>query len=218
MREAMALYVRGIHQSYVDAGALLAPAERARLPLIAADGLTVLAVGTRNLHILCTTERLPAAQGQEIALADSVDTLTWNLRFFDPVVLPALGMIDEDAGPNQVEVRRALGIRTVLYHLTVLPGASLDAHHATHAGTGLAHSHAAAARDFDAIRAYSPGREALVDEMQGAALAGLARAHVLLAGAIAPSIPDLPVDPPADPEDVRRALLAAVRPSRVGAP
>ncbi|MFM9049197.1 MAG: hypothetical protein ACKOMX_04030 [Actinomycetota bacterium] len=91
------------------------------------------------------------------------------------------------------------------------PGGSLTSHHALHAGTGLAHSHAAAARDFDALRAHAPGREALVDEMQGASIAGLARSQVLLAHAIAPGLEGLSVDPPADPAEVRRTLLSYLR-------
>ena len=216
MRHAMASYVRGIHASYLDAADLLPPAERARLPLLEVPELTVAAVGTRLLHVIATTERLPEAQGPEVALEDAVGPVTWTLRFYDPVVVPALGLLDDSAGTEREDVRRLLGIRTVVYHLVVPPGGSLTAHHATHAGTGLAHSHAAAARDFDALRAYCPGREGLVDEMQGAAVAGLNRAQVLLARALSPAAEECSLEPPADPADVRRALLAAVRPSRGG--
>lgn len=213
----MASYVRGIHHSYLEASAVLPPADRARLPLLVPDSITVAAVGTRVLHVIGTAERLPDPRGPEVEITDSIDELRWALRFFDPVVIPALGLIDETAGPDQQEVRRVLGIRTVLYHLAVPPGASLTEHHATHAGTGLAHSHAAAARDFDAIRAYAPQRAQLVDEMQGAAIAGLDRAQVLLAQAIAPGVQGLQVEPPTDPTEARRTLLAAVRPARAGA-
>jgi hypothetical protein len=148
-----------------------------------------------------------------VEISDSIDDLAWSLRFFDPVITPSLGMIDESEGPDYEEVRRALGIRTVTYHLAVPPGGSLTSHHALHAGTGLAHSHAAAARDFDALRAHAPGREALVDEMQGASIAGLARAQVALAQAIAPSLPGLSIEPPTDAQDVRRSLLQHLRTS-----
>lgn len=211
MRQAMADYVRALHQAYLDAVATLPPAERARLPLVAAGDVTVAAAGVRSLHVIGTVETLPAPQGPEVEIRDCVDDLAWTLRFFDPVVAPALGIIDESAGPNYDEVRRALGIRTVAYHLAVPPGGSLTSHHALHAGTGLAHSHAAAARDFDALRAHAPGREALVDEMQGASIAGLARSQVLLAHAIAPGLEGLSVDPPADPAEVRRTLLSYLR-------
>ena len=208
MRQAMADYVRALHQAYLDAVVTLPPAERARLPLTSADGLTVAAAGVRMLHVIGTVESLPAPVGQEVQLRDSLDDVEWTLRFFDPVVAPGLGLIDESEGPNHDEVRRALGIRTVVYHLAVPPGSSLTAHHALHAGTGLAHSHAAAARDFDAIRAHAPGRESLVDEMQGAHVAGLQRSQVLLAQALAPGL-DVPLD--LDPADARRALLQHLR-------
>ena len=68
-----------------------------------------------------------------------------------------------------------------------------------------------AARDFDALRAHAPGREALVDEMQGASIAGLRRAQVALARAIAPGVEGLSVDPPSDPQEVRRTLLQHLR-------
>jgi len=211
MRQAMADYVRALHQAYLDAVATLPPAERARLPLVSAGRITVAAAGVRMLHVIGTVEALPAPRGPEVEMVDSLDDLAWTLRFFDPVVVPALGLIDETAGPDHDEVRRALGIRTVAYHLAVPPGGTLTPHHALHAGTGLAHAHAAAARDFDALRAHAPGRESLVDEMQGASVAGLPRAQVALAMAIAPGLPGMSIDPPTDPEDVRRGLIQHLR-------
>lgn len=211
MRQAMADYVHALHQAYVDAVDTLPPAERARLPLLASGPITVAAVGVRNLHVIGTVEALPAARGQEVEVDGSLDDLAWTLRFFDPVVAPALGLIDETERPDYDEVRRVLGIRTVVYHLAVPPGGSLTSHHALHAGTGLAHAHAAAARDFDALRAHAPGKEGLVDEMQGASIAGLPRAQVALAQAIAPSIAGLTLEPPTDPQEVRRTLLQHLR-------
>jgi hypothetical protein len=166
------------------------------------------------LHVIGTVETLPAPRGPEVEIADSLDDLAWTLRFFDPVVIPALGLIDESQGADYDEVRRALGIRTVVYHLAVPPGGTLTAHHALHAGTGLAHAHAAAARDFDSLRAHAPGRESLVDEMQGASVAGLPRAQVALAMAIAPGLTGMSIDPPTDPEDVRRGLIQHLRGER----
>lgn len=211
MRQAMADYVRSLHQAYADAVATLPPAERARLPLVATDRLTVAAVGVRMLHVIGTVEELPAPRGPEVEITDSLDELAWTVRFFDPVIVPSLGLIDESDGPDYDEVRRALGIRTVVYHLAVPPGSSLTPHHALHAGTGLAHSHASAARDFDALRAHAPGKEALVDELQGASIAGLARAQVALACAIAPDLTGITMDPPTDPQEVRRSLLEHLR-------
>lgn len=211
MRQAMADYVRSLHQAYVDAAIMLAPAERARLPLYAQDRITVAAVGVRNLHVVGTVEQLPSPSGPEVEMHDEIDGIAWTLRFFDPVVIPAVGVIDESIAPAYEDVRRALGIRTVVYHLAVPPGGSLTSHHALHAGTGLAHSHAAAARDFDAIRAHAPGHESLVDEMQGAAIAGLQRSQILLAQEISPQ---LALPPDASPADARRALLESLRAAR----
>ena len=95
--------------------------------------------------------------------------LAWSLRFYDPVVLPDLGLLDERDQPAFEEVKRALGVGTVLYHLVAQPGAGLSGHHATHVGTGIANGHSAAARDFETIRSRVRGREALVDELAGAA-------------------------------------------------
>lgn len=213
MRQAMADYVRAVHQAYLDAAALLPPAERARLPLLAQGRLTVLAVGTRNLHVLGTVEALPAPTGQEVQIHDRLDDLEWTLRFYDPVIVPALGLIDESEQPQPAQVRDVLGVRTVVYHLTVPPGGGLSPHHAQHAGTGLAHTHAAALRDFDAITALVPAQADLVAEMRGASVAGLTAAQLLLARVIAPSSESLAAMDPrgSDPTDVRRALLTDLR-------
>lgn len=213
MRTAMADYVRAVHQSYVDASATLAPADRARLPLVSAGEVTVLAVGARNLHVLATTEHLPAPRGQEVELDDSIDDLRWRLRFFDPVVVPALGLIDETEAAQPDRVRDVLGVRTVVYHLSVPPGGGLTGHHAMHAGTGLAHTHASAVRDYDTIASEAPQAAALVLEMRGADVAGLPRAVLLLAREIAPDSPDLAAMSlsDADPSVVRRSLLTSLR-------
>jgi hypothetical protein len=215
MRRAMADFVAAVHEAYLAQARLLPPAERARLPLLRAAGLTVAAAGARNLHVVATEERFPAPAGQEVELAGEADGLTWSVRFFDPVVLPALGLVDESAGPAPQEVRRLLGLRTYLYHLVVEPGSQLTPHHATHAGTGLASAHATAARDLEAIRAHAPGRQELVDELAGAAAAGLVRAQALLARAIAPGDEGVAAAAGAarpQPEALRSALLQALRP------
>jgi hypothetical protein len=140
--------------------------------------------------------------------------MAWDLRFFDPVVLPVLGLVAESAGPAPEEVRRVLGVRTYLYHIVVEPGSQLTPHHATHAGTGLASAHAAAARDLEAIRGHAPGRQELVDELAGAAAAGLVRAQALLARAIAPDdqgVAEAASASPPQPEALRAALLRALR-------
>lgn len=211
----MADYVRAVHASYANTARLYPPAVRGRMPLLSAEDLTVVAAGVSNLHVIGTSERLPAPRGKEVARRDRTDGMEWTLRFYDPVVLPVLGTVDESAGAAGDHVRRALGLTTYFYHLIVRPGSQLTPHHAGHAGAGLANSHAAAARDFEAIRRHAPGREALVAEMEGAATAGLPFAQALLAARIAPGRVEL-AEPagaaaPPDPARVRRALLAALR-------
>ena len=71
----------------------------------------------------------------------------------------------------------------------VQPGTELTPHHAGHAGAGLAMDHAAAARDLESIRAAARGREALVDELEGATTGRPVRAQALLAREIAPGDP-----------------------------
>ena len=120
-----------------------------------------------------------------------------------------------------------LGVGTYLYHLVVEPGSQLTPHHATHAGTGLASAHAAAARELETIRAHAPGRQDLVDELAGATTAGLVRAQSLLARELAPG--DEAVAAAADSAAIRAALVKALGttestshpsglPSRSGAP
>ncbi|HSJ46667.1 MAG TPA: hypothetical protein VK923_18465 [Euzebyales bacterium] len=213
MRAAMADYIRTVHQAYLSQSAGQPPAVRGRLPLLAGP-FTVIAAGVRNLHVVATTEPLPPPSGPEVALPDRLGELSWTVRFYDPVVLPPLGMIDESTGPASAQVRRTLGVSTYLYHLIVQPGSELTGHHAGHAGAGLAMSHVAEARDFEAIRVRARGREPLVDEMEGAALAGLVRAQALLAREIAPAddtVAALVAGGTPEPSAVRRAVLAAVR-------
>lgn len=208
MRRALAAYVRSAMQAYGDAARLLAPADQARMPLLASDDLTIIVVGTRNLHLLGTTERLPAPAGPEVAVDDAVDSIRWHLRFFDPVIIPGLGLIDESERPQPGLVRDALGVRTHAFHLIVSPGSGLTSHHAQHAGTGLAHSHAAAVRDYDAIAALAPQRIDLVREMRAAEVAGLPLAQLLLARAI---LPGLVATDSASFDAVRTELLAGLR-------
>ena len=216
MRQAMADYVRAVHASYVNTARLYPPAVRGRMPLLSAERVTVVAAGVSNLHVIGTSEQLPAPRGKEIATQDQTDGMEWVLRFYDPVVLPVLGRVDESRGAAGDDVRRALGLTTYFYHLIVRPGSQLTPHHAGHAGAGLANSHAAEARDFQAIRQYAPGRERLVDEMEGAATAGLPIAQAALAARIAPGdeqladLADVAATPP-DPARTRRLLLQSLR-------
>ena len=208
MRQAMAEFVAAVHEAYLAQARLLPPAEQGRLPLLRARRLTVAAAGARNLHVIGTAERFPAPVGQEVEVAGAAGGLAWELRFFDPVVQPELGLVAEADGPDPGEVRRVLGISTYLYHLVVEPGSQLTPHHATHAGTGLASAHATAARELETIRAHAPGRQDLVDELAGAATAGLVRAQALLARELAPG--DEAVAAATDPAAIRAALLKAL--------
>lgn len=217
MRAAVAGYVAAVHAAYLRQALLLPPAVQGRLPLLASERFWVAAVGAHHLHVLATTEPLGSASGREMSVGGEASPLRWTLFFYDPVVLPALGLLTESDGPAFEEVRSILGVRTCLYHLTVTPPAELGEHHAAHTGTGLANSHAAEAREFEAIRNAVPGRERLVEELEGAARAGLVRAQALLARAIAPGDPAVEALAAAerpDPAGLRRAVLRAVRGGR----
>jgi hypothetical protein len=214
MRAAVADYVTALHRSYLAQADTFPPAVRGAMPLLTGRGpLTVAAVGVRNLHLLATREDLGPLRGQEVELAGELSGLAWALRFYDPVIIPGLGLIDESAAPAYAEVKNALGISTVVYHVVAQPGSGLTPHHAGHVGSGLASGHSAAARDFETIRSRMRGRERLVDELVGAATAGLPRAQALLARAIAPrdeAVAALAESPDPDPDAVRKALLASV--------
>ena len=208
-------YVRALHHAYLGGARLLAPGDRAALPLLAAGRVTVVVAAVRHLHLIATTDRLPAPRGQEVAEPDELDGMSWTVRFYDPVVLPELGMIGEQAGADPVAVRRALGISDVLYHLSVTPGGGLTAHHAQHAGTALVSEHGAAARDGESLRALLPARAALVDELIIAERLGLHHSLRLLAGELADG--DEAVAEAIERGDdaaVRRAVLAAARSAR----
>jgi hypothetical protein len=214
MRDAVAAYVVALHAAYADAAALLPPAEAARLPLMATGSETtvVAAAAGQDLHLFATVEALPVPQGPEVARHQEAGPLRWTLRFYDPVVVPALGLFDGHVPP--AEVRRTLGVSTCTYHLVVSPGADLGGHHALHAGTGLAHAHGAAFRDVETIRAHVHGREDLVDEYAATLVADLPRAQSLLAVAIAPgsrTVADAAALVPPDATALRRALVEAVR-------
>jgi hypothetical protein len=217
MRARVSEFVHALHAAYLDQARQLAPADRARLPLLVADPLQVVAAGARHLHVLATSDALPAPVGQEVEVVDSLPGLSWRLRFYDPVVVPELGLIAEDEEPATADVRRVLGIGSVVYHLCVAPGGGLTAHHAQHAGTGLANQHAGAARDLESLRDRLRGREALVDELAVAERAGLHHAVRLLAQALAPdddaarAVTAAGAAADSTDADVRRALLAAVR-------
>lgn len=225
MRDAVADYVREAHDAYLRAALLQTPAVQGRLPLLSGDPLTVAAIGTRYLHLVATREGLGGGPRGEIAFVDgAAGPIRWRLHFFDPVVVPALGLIDEADGPAFADARDAIGIRTYLYHLTLKPPADLDPHHAGHTGAGLAGAHVAEARDFEVIgRSVAPDLAPLAGEFEGAAIAHLDRASGLLARTLVPDDPAVneaagdPRTGPSDREALRRAVLRAVRPARADA-
>jgi len=216
MRAALRGYVAGLHHAYLGVAALLPPGERAALPLLRArQEVTVLVAAARHLHLVATTDPLPPPRGQEVAEADSDGDLAWTVRFYDPVVLPALALAEPGGEPAPGDVRRVLGVTSVIYHLSVAPGGGLAPHHAQHAGTGLANQHAAAVRDADTLRAALPGREELVDEFAAAERIGLHHAVRLLAAELAPGDEGVSLAC-AGPDDaaVRRALVISARAGR----
>lgn len=211
MRRAMAEYVTEVHAAYLRRAEGLSPAERGRLPLLAGGPITVAAVGARDLHVLATRESLGPVRGPEVEVSGELPGLTWTLRFYDPVVLPSLGLLEQSGQPAREEIRRALGLATVLYHLVAPPGSGLTPHHASHVGTALANSHATAVRDLQRLRRHSPGAQSVVDELERALTVGLPRAAALLARQLAPGderIEELGPEP--DPDALRRALMVAV--------
>lgn len=223
MRQAVADYVTAVHDAYLRQARTLPPAGQATMPLLAGGQMHVAAAGTSQLHVIATREPLGGGQRGEMASVDgTAGPMRWRLAFYDPVVVPALGWVDERDGPAFEEVRRLLGIGTHLYHLTIQPGSGLTAHHAEHAGTGLANAHATAVREAQAIEraveAADPNRAALAAEFAGALAAGLPRAAALLALALAPAdervealAADARAGAPADAADLRRAVLHAVQ-------
>ncbi|HEX9033216.1 MAG TPA: hypothetical protein VF834_15365 [Streptosporangiaceae bacterium] len=207
-------FVRALHHAYLSGARLLAPGERAALPLLASAPVTVVVAAARDLHLIGTTDRLPAPAGQEVAEPDELDGLTWTVRFYDPVVLPELGLVEPvaGAGADHAAVRRVLGVSGVLYHLSVSPGGGLTPHHAQHAGTALVNEHAALSRDGQSLLALLPGRADLVTELVTAERLGMHKSLRLLAAALAGD--DRAVADAITGDDdaaVRRAVLAAVR-------
>jgi hypothetical protein len=193
LRELVRGYVRELHATYLDHVRHLPPAERAALPLVAAEQLTVVAAAGRRLHLIATTERLPAPQGQEVELLDEHDGTRWAVRFYDPSVLPGLGLLPED---TPLAVRQVLGIADPAYHLTVDVGGALGGHQAQHSAVALANLHSRTNRDLDRVRTALPRQAAVVDELSVCVRLGLDHVTALLvaeltAGRVVPG-PDTP--------------------------
>lgn len=178
MRALVRDYVRAMHITYLEHVRHLPPVERAALPLVARTDLTVIAAAARRLHLIATTDALPAPVGPEVEVADEHLGTRWTVRFYDPSVLAELGTLLEDT-PQQV--RRVLGVWDTAYHLMVEPGGGLTGHHAQYSGVALANLHAKTLRDLDRLRAALPRHEATVDELGVCARLGLDRGAALLA-------------------------------------
>jgi hypothetical protein len=206
MRRIVQDYVRAVHVAYLDQARHLPPGERARLPLLTADRLTVVAAAGRDLHLVATTDPLPPPGGQEVELVEEHDGTTWTLRFYDPTVLPQLGILADESPET---VRQALGITDVVYHLSVSVGGGLTGHHAQHSGVALANRHSRTTRDLTRIRRAHPREEALVGELEACVRLGLHRAAALLTREITSGRIDLPAGTPADASVA--ALLADAR-------
>lgn len=212
MRERLADYVFALHQAYLRHADLLAPAERATLPLVDDRPLTVAVAAARELHLVATHDRLPAPRGPEVEVSEELAGVPWTVRFFDPSILPELGLVG-GADDATLAVRRVLGVADVVYHLTVSIGGGLTVHHAQHAGVALANQHAAAVRDGQSLRRAFPGREAWVDEFVRADRLDLPLSARLLARELAgPALTDTELT--GDLPSLRAALLAVGRGER----
>lgn len=178
MRDLVRDYVNAVHATYLDHVRHLPPGERGVLPLVAARHVTVIAAAAQRLHLLATTDVLPAPNGPEVELTDEYQGLTWTVRFYDPSVLPDLGLSGEDS-PDAV--RRILGVADTVYHLAIDVGGGLSAHHAQHSGVALANQHAKVVRDLERIRRALPQQVRGVDELGACVRTGLDLAAALLA-------------------------------------
>ena len=178
MRQLVRGYVWTVHSTYLEHVKHLPPGVRAALSLVAAPQLTVAAAAARRLHLVAVVGTLPAVVDREETIGDEVAGTRWTTRFYDPSVLPALGLLHDDA---PADVRRVLGVADTVYHLTVEPGGGLDSHHAQHSGVALANQHARTVRQLDRLRHALPRRTDLVDELGTCVTLGLDRAAALLA-------------------------------------
>ena len=203
MRQLVRDYVWTVHATYLDHVKHLPPGVRATLPLVAADQLTVAAAAARRLHLVAVTTPLPAGAPHEVAITDEHGGTSWTTRFYDPTVLPALGVLGDD---SPADVRRVLGVAGTVYHLTVEPGGGLDAHHAQHTGVALANQHARTVRQLERLRVLLPHRTGLVDELGTCAALRLDHAAALLGRELAGIEPE----PGTSAADVLDAVVARV--------
>lgn len=204
MRQMLRDYIVALHGTYLGHTRHQPPGERAALPLRPGMDLTVAVAAAHGLHLVAVVGALPRVTDEADTL-DAVDGLQWTVRFYDPSVIPELGLLPEDA---PWEVRRVLGIAAPLYHLRVSPGAGLSDHHAQHSGVALSNDHTRRARDLAMLRAALPGREATVQEFSTCVRLGLDRAAELLASELTAG--SQPPRPGVDADRTLKALVHAV--------
>ncbi len=70
MRAQLTDYVYALHKAYLTHVEQLAPGERASMPLAGQAQVTVAVAAARDLHLVATTEQLPAPRGPEVEVPD----------------------------------------------------------------------------------------------------------------------------------------------------
>ncbi len=142
LRRGFAAYVAALHEAYLEAVDAAGSAATEELPLAEAP-FTVAVVGGPGMHLLATRDPLPPLAAHEQPLSGQVGPLSWQVRFLDPTVEPALSAPVPSGVEPTTHVRSLLGVTTSLYHLVLGPDSALTPHHAMHAGSGLANAHLA---------------------------------------------------------------------------
>ncbi len=182
MAVAVAGYITALHGAYLAQANTFGAAVRGRMPLLAGGSLTVAAVGARNLHLLATREGLALAA----RAGGGATRFVARSGLVAAVLRPGGGAgARVDRRAEGAGVRR--GAARAGHHHDRLPRgrpARCRVRPRTTPGTsapGWPVDTPAAARDFETIRSRVPGREHLVDELIGAAAAGLPHAQALLA-------------------------------------
>ena len=171
--QAVAGYVQEIHRAYVDQAATFPPGVRG------ADA----ADDRRSDHGRRGRRPQPAPPGHHRGASArcaarrsrwtrSYGGVAWDLRFYDPVVLPDLGAARRARGSRRS--RRSSARSASARCSTTWSPSPAPASRATRPPTsapGWPTGTPRAARDFETIRSRARGREALVDELAGAAIA-----------------------------------------------
>ena len=118
--------------------------------------VTVIAAAARNLHLLATTDPLPAPLGPEVEFTDEHRGTRWTRALLRPVGPPGPRLLAEDQPGTYGGCSASAD---TVYHLTVAVGGGLTGHHAQHSGVALANQHAKSIRDLDRLRHALPRHE-----------------------------------------------------------